>query len=260
LLGKLKELDAESGTAVLMEVKTGNIKAITNMGRIREGVWGETKNYAVSDMSEPGSTFKVASMMVALDDNLVKPNDPVKPDDPVKPNDPVKPDDPVKPNDPVDTNNDEPTDTNPQVDPKDDGPTTTPHFIIFYTEGNLETTLQQQPTAEPLTSVLPLAPTPLSLFPISEPTAFKITDTQTAITPCTEYDIFDTPIALGGNLPIESQQGIITNTILPTTEESYTDNWLPVIYATCIALSSVAAFYLIKHKWLVIRNRSVKRL
>ncbi|MDR1632056.1 MAG: transpeptidase family protein [Dysgonamonadaceae bacterium] len=77
LLEKLKELDAESGTAVLMEVKTGEIKAITNMGRIREGVWGETKNYAVSDLSEPGSTFKVASMMVALDDDLVRPGDPV---------------------------------------------------------------------------------------------------------------------------------------------------------------------------------------
>jgi cell division protein FtsI (penicillin-binding protein 3) len=77
LLEKLKELDAESGTAVLMEVKTGEIKAITNMGRIREGVWGETKNYAVSDLSEPGSTFKVASMMVALDDGLVQPDTPV---------------------------------------------------------------------------------------------------------------------------------------------------------------------------------------
>ncbi|GHV30310.1 penicillin-binding protein [Bacteroidia bacterium] len=77
LLEKLKELDAESGTAVLMEVKTGDIKAIANMGRMREGVWGETKNYAVSDLSEPGSTFKVASMMVALDDGLVSPNDPV---------------------------------------------------------------------------------------------------------------------------------------------------------------------------------------
>jgi cell division protein FtsI (penicillin-binding protein 3) len=75
LLEKLKELDAESGTAVLMEVKTGEIKAITNLGRISEGLWGETKNYAVSDLSEPGSTFKVASMMVALDDGLVNPND-----------------------------------------------------------------------------------------------------------------------------------------------------------------------------------------
>jgi cell division protein FtsI (penicillin-binding protein 3) len=77
LTDKLRELDAESGTAVLMETATGEIKAITNMGRIREGVWGETKNYAISDISEPGSTFKVASMMVALEDGVVKPNDPV---------------------------------------------------------------------------------------------------------------------------------------------------------------------------------------
>ncbi|GHV08488.1 penicillin-binding protein [Bacteroidia bacterium] len=77
LSDKLNELDAESGTAVLMEVETGEIKAITNMGRVREGVWGETKNYAVSDLSEPGSTFKVASMMVALDDGVIQPNDPV---------------------------------------------------------------------------------------------------------------------------------------------------------------------------------------
>jgi cell division protein FtsI (penicillin-binding protein 3) len=77
LLEKLRDLDAESGTAVLMETATGEIKAITNMGRIREGVWGETKNYAVSDLSEPGSTFKVASMMVALEDGVVKPNDPI---------------------------------------------------------------------------------------------------------------------------------------------------------------------------------------
>lgn len=77
LAEKLHELDAESGTAVLMEVKTGDIKAITNMGRVREGEWGETQNYAVSDLSEPGSTFKVASMMVALEDGVVKPEDPV---------------------------------------------------------------------------------------------------------------------------------------------------------------------------------------
>ncbi|MDR0413397.1 MAG: transpeptidase family protein [Dysgonamonadaceae bacterium] len=77
LLKKLKETDAESGTAVVMEVATGEVKAITNMGRIREGVWSETLNYAVSDLSEPGSTFKVASMMVALEDGLVHPEDPV---------------------------------------------------------------------------------------------------------------------------------------------------------------------------------------
>ncbi len=75
LLDKLREIDAESGTAVVMEVETGEIKAITNMGRISEGVWAESKNHAVADETEPGSTFKVASMMVALEDGVVRPND-----------------------------------------------------------------------------------------------------------------------------------------------------------------------------------------
>lgn len=75
LIDKLTELDAESGTVVLMETATGEVKAITNMARIEEGVYGETRNQAVSDMSEPGSTFKVASMMVALDDGKVSPKD-----------------------------------------------------------------------------------------------------------------------------------------------------------------------------------------
>jgi len=76
LLEKLKELDAESGTAVVMEVKTAEVKAIANLGR-QNGTWGETLNYALSDLSEPGSTFKTASMMVALEDGVVKPDDPV---------------------------------------------------------------------------------------------------------------------------------------------------------------------------------------
>ncbi|MDR0681492.1 MAG: transpeptidase family protein [Dysgonamonadaceae bacterium] len=77
LLNKLKETDAESGTAVVMEVTTGEIKAIANMGRIREDVWDEIQNYAVSDLSEPGSTFKVVSMMVAMENGRVHPEDPV---------------------------------------------------------------------------------------------------------------------------------------------------------------------------------------
>jgi len=77
LMNKLQELNAESGTAVVMEVKTGEIKAIANLGRSSDGQWNEYLNYALSDMSEPGSTFKVASMMVALDDSLVHPSDPV---------------------------------------------------------------------------------------------------------------------------------------------------------------------------------------
>lgn len=75
LHNKLQELDAESGTAIVMEVATGEVKAITNLGRVREGVWRESKNFAVSDLSEPGSTFKVVSMMVALEDGLVHPDD-----------------------------------------------------------------------------------------------------------------------------------------------------------------------------------------
>lgn len=77
LLDELKRIDAESGTAVVMEVATGEVKAITNMGRIREGVYGETKNHAVADETEPGSTFKVASMMVALEDGVCQPGDTV---------------------------------------------------------------------------------------------------------------------------------------------------------------------------------------
>jgi len=75
LHNKLRELDAESGTAIVMETETGEVKAITNLGRIREGVWGEDRNYAVSDLSEPGSTFKVVSMMVALEDGVIHPDD-----------------------------------------------------------------------------------------------------------------------------------------------------------------------------------------
>lgn len=77
LVDMLKNIDAESGTAVVMEVETGEIKAITNMGRIRDGVYGETKNHAVADEIEPGSTFKVASIMVALEDGLCSPHDTV---------------------------------------------------------------------------------------------------------------------------------------------------------------------------------------
>ena len=58
LVDMLKKIDAASGTAVVMEVATGEIKAITNMGRVREGVYAETMNHAVADETEPGSTFK----------------------------------------------------------------------------------------------------------------------------------------------------------------------------------------------------------
>lgn len=77
LTDKLVDIDAQSGTAVVMEVRTGEVKAITNIERIAPGIYAETKNLAVSDLSEPGSTFKVASMMVALDAGIVEPEDSV---------------------------------------------------------------------------------------------------------------------------------------------------------------------------------------
>ena len=74
LLDKLKELDAELGITIVMEVKTGEIKAISNMERTQPGRYTETRNHAVIDLIEPGSTFKVAAMMVALDDKICSPD------------------------------------------------------------------------------------------------------------------------------------------------------------------------------------------
>ena len=73
LTDKLKELDAASGIAVVMEVKTGEIKAITNLSRTYAGRYDEDLNHAVADVIEPGSTFKVAAMMVAIEDGVVEP-------------------------------------------------------------------------------------------------------------------------------------------------------------------------------------------
>jgi len=77
LTDKLKEIDADAGIAIVMEVKTGEIKAITNMARTGAGRYDETMNHAVADEIEPGSTFKVAAMMVAIEDGVVTPKTPV---------------------------------------------------------------------------------------------------------------------------------------------------------------------------------------
>lgn len=69
-LGKQMEISqAEWGTAIVMEVKTGNIKAIANMGRKKDGTYGETYNFAFghAGCSEPGSTFKLMSLIAAMD-------------------------------------------------------------------------------------------------------------------------------------------------------------------------------------------------
>lgn len=77
LYSKLIDTRAESGVAIVMEVETGEIKAITNLDRISDGVYAEGKPNAFSYMSEPGSTFKTVSLMIALEDGVVTPNDSV---------------------------------------------------------------------------------------------------------------------------------------------------------------------------------------
>ena len=68
---KLHELDASMGVVVLMEVKTGDVKAIVNLMRYDDGNYYEARNYALAALMEPGSTFKTASIMVALDDGYI---------------------------------------------------------------------------------------------------------------------------------------------------------------------------------------------
>lgn len=66
----------EHGTCIVMEVKTGKIKAIANLGRQKDGSYWEDDNYAIK-AGEPGSTFKLATMISVLEDGYVNLNSPV---------------------------------------------------------------------------------------------------------------------------------------------------------------------------------------
>lgn len=72
LMNTLIKNDAQWGTAILMEVKTGEIKAIANLTRVSEGNYNEQYNYAVGESLEPGSTFKLTSLLALLDDGKAK--------------------------------------------------------------------------------------------------------------------------------------------------------------------------------------------
>ncbi|MFZ8960577.1 MAG: penicillin-binding protein [Flavobacteriaceae bacterium] len=74
LLSQLDHFEAEHGTVVVMEVKTGAIKAVVNLGRTEEGKYFEKLNYAVGESHEPGSTFKLIGMIAALEDKVVNEN------------------------------------------------------------------------------------------------------------------------------------------------------------------------------------------
>ena len=71
VINELKEINGNVGVAIVMEVKTGDIKAIVNMEKCFDGEYREIHNHAVSDLLEPGSVFKPASLLVALDDGVV---------------------------------------------------------------------------------------------------------------------------------------------------------------------------------------------
>lgn len=72
---QLKRYDADYGTVVVMEVATGEVKAVSNLTISENETYEELFNYAVGESAEPGSTFKLASMLVALDEGLVSPDD-----------------------------------------------------------------------------------------------------------------------------------------------------------------------------------------
>lgn len=71
LLETLKKFKADHGCLVVMEVKTAAIKAIANLGRGEEGSFYEKRNYALYESSEPGSVFKLVSLMAALEDHVI---------------------------------------------------------------------------------------------------------------------------------------------------------------------------------------------
>jgi len=77
LLTQLSRHEADHGTVVVMEVATGKVKAIANLGRTEDGNYQEGYNYAIGESTEPGSTFKLASIISLLEDGYVKPEDKV---------------------------------------------------------------------------------------------------------------------------------------------------------------------------------------
>ncbi len=74
LMKMLQKNEADHGCAIVMETKTGKIKAMANLGRNTDGGYWEDYNYAIS-RTEPGSTFKLATLMALLEDKKISLND-----------------------------------------------------------------------------------------------------------------------------------------------------------------------------------------
>ena len=80
LLNHLTMHDADKGCVILMEVATGEIKAMANLGKLNTGGYTEIYNYAVGNegLTEPGSTFKLASMIALFEESSVELTDTVE--------------------------------------------------------------------------------------------------------------------------------------------------------------------------------------
>ena len=77
LMNQLIIHNADHGCVILMEVKTGEVKAIANLSRGKNGEYDEKYNYAIGESTEPGSTFKLASLIAGIEDGLIKITDSV---------------------------------------------------------------------------------------------------------------------------------------------------------------------------------------
>ncbi len=77
LVEKLKEIDGMYGVAILMETKTGDVKALANMKRGDDGVYRDVQNLAVSQLMQPGSVFKTISLTAAMESGRIKITDSV---------------------------------------------------------------------------------------------------------------------------------------------------------------------------------------
>ncbi|HIB49162.1 MAG TPA: PASTA domain-containing protein [Flavobacteriaceae bacterium] len=71
LLKQLEIYEADHGCVIVMEVATGEIKAVSNLGKSKNGGYYERLNYAVGESTEPGSTFKTVAMTVALEHQVI---------------------------------------------------------------------------------------------------------------------------------------------------------------------------------------------
>jgi cell division protein FtsI (penicillin-binding protein 3) len=72
---QLRKHNAHHGCAVVMEVETGDIRAIANLESSGDGSYHESYNYAIAESTEPGSTFKLAALMAAIEDGVIDTGD-----------------------------------------------------------------------------------------------------------------------------------------------------------------------------------------